>query len=25
MGGSDKIHICWPRFNFMQWASSSKS
>jgi len=24
-GGSDKIHTCRARFNFMQWASSSKS
>jgi len=24
-GSSDKIHTCWPRFTFMQWASSSKS
>jgi len=25
MGGSDKIRTCWPRFNFLEWASSSKA
>jgi len=25
MGGSDKTRTCWPRFNSMEWASSSKS
>jgi len=25
MGGSEKIRTCRPRFNLMQWATSSKS